>query len=84
MITMTYGNLPEKDQFYSQFAKTVDGKFTFTNDPRVGTESFSVEELWDEVVLAHKEAESAKEIRLAEEIEDWLSSVLWCLGFEWI
>ena len=70
-----------------------DNLFRFGNDKRVGTCALTPDELWDELQLASEKYEKllgSDELAEAgfsedyEELGSWLSSVLGCLGIEWI
>ena len=80
MISMTYGGMPTRDDFDQAWECHV-GKntFSFRNDKRVGDWDATATELWDEMQKAHAEFENG-----SEAAGDWLSSVMWCLGYEWI
>jgi hypothetical protein len=90
--SMTYGVMPSREEFDEACSlvdpdngRSVDGDgFRFGNDPRVGDCTLSSDELWDELVKAHGEYESDGESPLGDRAGDWCSSVLGCLGFEWV
>jgi hypothetical protein len=87
---MSYGIMPTKEQFDSCWDK-VDAeegfrgdKFHFGNDPRIGTDALSQEELWKELNIAFSEYQEQDDIDEMNEVGDWISSVLYCLDIEWI
>lgn len=94
MITMTYGEMPTYEQFMDACASVQENKrsvdddgFSFGNDKRMGTCTLRTHELWDEVRRAIREYESAlaaDDGTDPEAVGDWLSSVLFQLGFEWV
>jgi hypothetical protein len=64
--TLTYGTLPERDEFDAAFdaraelhparkLASVGAVFRFSNDPRVGTCALNNNELWAELVRAQEE-----------------------------
>lgn len=85
--SMTYGVMPSLEEFDAACAEPDDecGKsvddlgFSFGNDPRIGTDTLTGAELWNELRKAHGEWEAGD-----EKAGDWCSCVLGCLGFEWI
>jgi hypothetical protein len=91
MISMTFGEMPTRDQFDSQFQRFEDQNgidlFRFGDDKRLGNCSLTRNELWAELEKVHAEYSTL----LADDGEDdpedvgqWLSCVLEVLGFEWI
>lgn len=88
-VSMTYGVMPTRKQFDTACdepdlecgpnGSVAATGFRFGNDKRVGDATLSPDELWTELQRAHAEWEAG-----AEEAGDWCSSVLGCLGFEWI
>ena len=69
----------------SRAAHVRDDGFSFGNDKRMGTCTLRTHELWDEVRRASREYESAlaaDDGTDPEAVGDWLSSVLFQLGFE--
>ncbi len=63
------------------------GTFAFGNDPRLGNCRLSQDELWKELQKAHKEYESASAGDGEDDPEivgDWVGTVLYCLGIEWV
>ena len=84
--TMTFGVMPTEEQF-DQACQMVDDEgrsvaehgFGFGNDPRVGTDRLTQGELWKECQRAFEEYSQG-----SDPAGDWLSSVLGCLGFEWV
>jgi hypothetical protein len=91
LISLAYGQLPTEEQFSLAFQNLiyplVEGGFRFANDKRVGTCIFSELELWEELKKAVLEWECGprdKKDKRYWQAGDWCSSVLQCLGFEWI
>jgi len=95
LITKTYGIMPIREEFDWLWEAVDanegfrDGKFHFGNDPRLGTCALTQNELWDELQKAYDEFDDGTssdnfETSKAEQTGDWLSSVLGCLGLEWI
>jgi hypothetical protein len=96
LMTKTHGIMPTREEFDWLWEAVDanegfrDGKFHFGNDPRLGTCALTQNELWNALQKAHHEvcaayAESEAEFgEPAEQTDDWLSSVLGCLGLEWI
>lgn len=95
--SMTYGTLPSREEFETAFDALFDSddsrvthgaaRFTFTNDPRVGTCMLTANELWCELEKAQKEWYDWTSTRTevaAEAAGQWCSDVLGILGFEWI
>mgnify|MGYP001585749417 CR=1 FL=1 len=83
--SMTYGVLPSYDEFTDAFYEVVEGsRFSFGNDPRVGTDSLSAKELWAELQRAVNEYETNNDDDEADAAGSWASDVLGVLGFEWI
>jgi hypothetical protein len=84
--TFTYGTLPSRELFDFRFEEEVNqerrykGLFSFVNDERLGTEKLTNDELWAEIVKATAEYDQ----RGNESAGAWVSSVLSCLGIEWI
>jgi hypothetical protein len=91
MPTMTYGTLPTREIFDSGWDEAANredspgglssGFFSFGNDSRMGTALLSRNELWDAIVLAHAEYEAGID---GDDVGDWLSCVLGCIGIEWV
>lgn len=85
--SMTFGVMPSREEFDAACAeedpdngRSVDNHgFGFGNDPRVGSVTMGGDELWKELTRAHGEYEAGSEAS-----GDWCSSVLGCLGFEWV
>jgi|CXWL01.1.fsa_nt_gi hypothetical protein len=85
--SMTYGVMPALEEFDAACAEPDDecGKsvddvgFSFGNDPRIGTDTLTGTELWNELQKARAEFEAGD-----EKAGDWCSGVLGCLGFEWV
>lgn len=85
--SMTYGVMPSLEEFEAACAEP-DGEcgrsvddlgFSFGNDERIGTDTLTGGELWEELQRAHGEWEEGD-----EKAGDWCSAVLGCLGFEWV
>lgn len=101
MQTMTYGVMPSREQFDAACLRHEDDDppemcvanlgFSFENDPRVGTDTLTPDELWDELQKALADynrpeedgPEGASSCFIAD-AGDWCSTVLGCLGFEWV
>lgn len=92
-LTLTYGHMPTREQFDQACAKVdedtgrsvaLDG-FGFGRDPRLGTTRLTQDELWDELCKAHGEwyAPNA-DPEAQDKAGEWCSSVLYCLGIEWV
>lgn len=85
--SMTYGVMPSLEEFEaacaesdSECGKSVDDLgFSFGNDERIGTDTLTSGELWEELQMAREEWEEGD-----EKAGDWCSAVLGCLGFEWV
>ena len=85
--SMTYGVMHSLEDFDAACAepdeecgKSVDDLgFAFGNDERIGTDTLTGTELWNELQKAQAEFEAGD-----EKAGDWCSSVLGCLGFEWV
>lgn len=88
MKTFTYGILPTKEEYDAAWDKLIaeeelhGGLFHFGNDERLGTCALSQEELWDEILLAYEEWD--KDGWIDDQIGNWLSAIMFSLGFEWI
>ena len=86
-LTLTFGVMPTREQYDAQCAlvdpdngRSVDDDgFGFGNDKRMGTDRLTSAELWAELVKAQAEHEAGDEAA-----GDWCSSVLGCLGIEWV
>lgn len=73
-----------------------DGLFYFGNDKRLGNCALNCTELWNEVQKALTEYEQGpaeqtdddsdneESLKAADKAGDWISTVLGCLGFEWV
>lgn len=81
MVSMTFGVMPSEDQFDAACERTgvADEGFSFGNDRRVGNCVLSARELWRELQAACEEFLGGDDAA-----GDWCSSVLGCLGFEWV
>ena len=89
MISMTYGVMPSREQFDAACrehdpddppqACVAEQGFRFGKDKRVGDAHLTPDELWAELGRAKAEYDAGDEAS-----GDWCSSVLGCLGFEWI
>lgn len=94
--TMTFGVMPSKEEFDEACAakdpdsgrSADEDGFSFGNDPRVGTVTMTPDELWKELLKARAEHDavdgSSDDGGDPEKAGDWCSSVLGCLGFEWV
>jgi len=82
--SMTFGVMPTRAQFDECWEREVVGQFAFGNDERVGTCELSQDELWEELNAAHSQWVETTEDDEWEETGSWMSSVLYCLGIEWI
>lgn len=84
---MTYGVMPSREEFDTACAEPDEERgrsveelgFSFGNDERIGTDTLTSGELWEELQRAHDEWEAGD-----ERAGDWCSAVLGCVGFEWI
>jgi hypothetical protein len=94
-VSMTFGTMPAREQFDAACAAVDedDGRsveqdgFGFGNDPRLGTCRLTADELWGELQKAHAEFEcrdGADDPAKTDAVGDWISSVLSCLGIEWV
>ena len=84
MTSMTFGTMPARKDFNKNFARICKGsnnKFSFGNDPIVGTCELTSNELWEELQAVHLQSQSAEGDNL-EKLESWLSCVLSVLEFE--
>lgn len=81
-LSLTYGNLPSREVFDLHFAEYVGDTYLmfFGNDERIGTAHISANELWRELRAAVVDWENDND----EKAGAWASSVLSCLGIEWI
>lgn len=89
--SMTYGVMPSLEEFDAACAEpdddcgpdaptsVADRGFSFGNDKRIGNDILSPSELWTELTRAKAEYDAGDEAA-----GDWCSTVLGCLGFEWI
>lgn len=85
--SMTYGVLPSLEEFEAACAEpdgdggesVDDVGFAFGNDERIGTDTLTTGELWNELQNAHRDWEDGDDGAGA-----WCSAVLGCIGFEWI
>lgn len=96
--SMTYGVMPDRDLFTRAFeARCPEGTFSFGNDPYVGTDELTCQQLWDELTSQHMTWEAGEHADgcpgdgscggdgcPCEDAGSWCSSVLGILGFEWI
>jgi hypothetical protein len=76
MITLTYGQLPDREVFDTVFYSICGRTFEFVNDKRVGTCELLIEELWSELNDAVYDGN--------DNASDWASCVLYSLGIEWV
>lgn len=86
MKACTYGTMPTRSEFNQLWDATMGEatSFRFGNDRRVGNESLTQSELWNELNKAYREGEY---ILLGDDEHHpwcWCSSVLYILGLEWI
>ena len=72
----TYGTLPTKEEFYDACKGNDLKEAKFFNDERVGTDTLTLEELWDELNKAEHEG--------TEKSLDWCSYVLSVISIEWV
>jgi hypothetical protein len=78
--TFTFGTLPTFEDFSTRFDEMCNETFQFTNDKYVGTCKLNVYELWEQLQIMHADwSETCN-----DEVGSWCSSVLGCLGIEWI
>lgn len=90
MITMTYGNMPTREQFDTQFESLCpDGTFAFGNDKRLGTCALDADGLWEALQAANRDYEELLDEMPGrgndpEIVGSWMSGVLYCLGIEWV
>ena len=89
MTTMkkVYGQLPTREQFDEAWfsAEPRGDLFHFGNDKRVGDVALSQDELWSEIQKAHAEWDSPQEDAQKQDAAgEWCSTVLECLGIEWV
>jgi|HubBroStandDraft_6_1064221.scaffolds.fasta_scaffold289991_3 hypothetical protein len=84
-MSMNYGEMPSREEYDLAWEQAVDrNKFRFGNDKRIGDDALSQDELWDELQKAHLEFKAARNPTEIDTVGDWLSSVLYCLGIEWV
>jgi hypothetical protein len=86
--TMSHGEMPTHEEYDEAWSQTVEGStFRFGNDPRLGSCELTQEELWTELNKANDEYADllgGMETEDPEVVGSWLSSVLFCLGIEWV
>ena len=96
--SVSYGTLPSRDLFSVLFANECpDGRFSFGNDPYVGTDSLTESQLWRELQAQFATWEAGEHAAHCpgdgscrgdgcpcEDAGSWCSDVLGVLGFEWI
>lgn len=76
-IVLTHGVLPTEDQFNEQFHKYVDGGlYKIERDPIVGTDLFSVIELWY-IIQRFYNSDDPRRVEL-------VSCILETLSIEWV
>lgn len=81
LFTRTFGILPTRKEYDLCWKKSGPaGKFAFGNDPRIGTCELTQDELWEEILRAHKDWSECSN----EDAGNFLSCVLNVLGFEWV
>lgn len=80
-MSMTFGFLPRYEDFCQAWSQVIPGDdlFSFGNDPRMGTDELTQDELWDELNKATEEYLDGD-----DEAGDWASAVLSCLKIEWV
>lgn len=88
---MTYGDMPTRWQFDQGWNANVGehrNHFAFGNDKRLGTCDLTREELWEEIQRtweAYADCLNATSgFQDPEIVGDWLSTVLYALGIEWV
>lgn len=95
---MDYGTMPSRADFDAAFdAYCPDGKFSFGNDPYVGTDTLNASQLWRELEAQYEAWTEGKHDPECpgdgscsgdgcpgEDAGAWCSCVLGILGFEWI
>ena len=81
MVSMTYGELPNRALFDAAFDDVCadTGKFQVRNCKRVGNVSYTADQLWEQLTDCIEGFEDGD-----EEAGNWASCVLADLGFEWI
>lgn len=79
-LTITFGNMPERELFSAQFEEVCPEGFSFSNCKRASAGRMTERELW----MAVKSAVRAWEDRADEEAASWASCVLCVLGIEWV
>lgn len=87
MKTLTYGQLPDREDFSKAFRQECpDGGYEFENDERVGTCRLSEHALWSKVLEVHRMFEDDVTIscQQADDAGVWCAAVLSPLGFEWV
>ncbi len=88
LFTMTYGEMPTREQFDQAWDAQGIDKFTFGNDPIMGNDSLTRDELWDKLQWVWNEyADKLGGMGLGDDPEkqgSWLADVLSCLGVEWV
>lgn len=96
--SMTFGTMPSREDFDAACADhdpedppeacVANLGFRFGNDPRLGNDTLTPDELWKELQKAFAEYQavdgSSDDGGAPERAGDWCSSVLGQLGFEWI
>ena len=93
-LTLTYGEMPSREQFDEAWDIAIEenpearsSTFGFGNDKRLGNCQLTNNELWDEILKAHDEYNTLLNGDTEQDPEvvgDWLSTVLSCLGIEWV
>ena len=94
LMTKTSGVMPTREEFDRLWTTKLaagnlrDNKFHFGNDKRMGNCALTRDEFWTEINKAYKEAyedpTTESDSKVTESTSDWLSSVLGCLGLEWV
>lgn len=84
LTRVTGGTMPSFEDFEGRFDVVCpNGLFPFTNDKRVGDESLTVYELWDELHTVWETRNNGKKGDF-ERAYSWCSDVLGILGWEWV
>ena len=94
LMTKTHGVMPTREEFEWLWETTDangelrDGVFHIGNDKRMGTCALTQDQLWNELQKAYHEVcieyAEPEDLSQAEQTDDWISSVLGCLGLEWV
>jgi len=85
MKSMTHGDMPTREGFDQAWeTNEIGSTYRIRNDRRVGSVDFSQDELWDELNRTLVRASKIDNRDEADTLMDFVSCVLWTLGFEWI